>query len=185
MLAQHKPGVYLVYCSANNATYVGSSKDVEKRLSDHKSMLRHAKHKQPILQATFNKYGEASFLFIPLAYCATESEYLELEQQVLDSLISGECRTMNIASVTANPRLGRPGRKENGVHVGKSNIGVPKTAEHRAKTSVLRKAWLAKNLETIGSRLSKETLDKMSKNFHNRWDPKNCLHCLNKLRLCP
>jgi group I intron endonuclease len=161
-LDRKRPGVYMIHCFGNGSIYVGSSKNIEKRLSDHKSQLRHNYHKQQILQSTWNKYGESSFVFLAVAYCDSEIEYLLLEQQLLDAMVANSIRVMNIAAVTANPRLGRPGRRENGVHVGQSNRGVPKSAEHRAKTGEKRRAWCARNRELYGTSFPPSTMTKMS-----------------------
>lgn len=57
-----KQGVYAIRC--NNRVYVGStSMTFSKRFMHHRSMLNVGKHKNPIMQRAYDKYGEESFTF--------------------------------------------------------------------------------------------------------------------------
>lgn len=55
--------MYKISCIDNNSYYYGSSENIIKRWSYHKSMLCKNKHDNPIVQNTWNKYGEAAFQF--------------------------------------------------------------------------------------------------------------------------
>lgn len=50
-------GVYYIYCSQNNKGYVGSSNNINARISNHKSRLKSNKHKNIHLQNSYNLYG--------------------------------------------------------------------------------------------------------------------------------
>ena len=54
-------GVYRITNTAKGLSYIGSSKDIDRRWVQHRSKLRYNKHKNPKLQAAWNKYGEAVF----------------------------------------------------------------------------------------------------------------------------
>lgn len=82
-------GVYIIINVLTYKVYVGSSKDVYKRLVNHISSLRKNKHTNKYLQSSFNKYLEDSFigLFIEETVCNKES--LETaEQYWIDTLKS-------------------------------------------------------------------------------------------------
>jgi len=60
-LFKNKSGVYKINCLANNKVYVGSSKNMCKRLRTHLNYLHKNKHDSPYLQHAFNRYGESAF----------------------------------------------------------------------------------------------------------------------------
>jgi group I intron endonuclease len=57
-----KCGIYFIRNIKNNKEYIGSSINVHGRLTKHMSLLRHGKHDNPILQSSFKKNGEESFI---------------------------------------------------------------------------------------------------------------------------
>jgi group I intron endonuclease len=58
-----KPGIYQIRNLANAKVYVGSATNISKRWSRHKADLRLGSHSNKHLQASWLKYGEASFVF--------------------------------------------------------------------------------------------------------------------------
>jgi group I intron endonuclease len=80
-----KSGVYKITNEANGKFYVGSSKDIEQRFTEHKMMLKNNKHVNIILQRSWNKYTEKSFSFTILEECPPENCALR-EQHYLDTL---------------------------------------------------------------------------------------------------
>lgn len=57
-----KPGIYCILNLKNQKKYIGSSKDIQERIINHKGMLRNNKHYNPILQNSYNKYGKNNFI---------------------------------------------------------------------------------------------------------------------------
>jgi len=55
-------GIYKIFCTANDRYYYGASRDVGRRLRTHRSVLKNGQHKNQILQNTWNKHGESSFV---------------------------------------------------------------------------------------------------------------------------
>lgn len=76
-------GVYQLVNRFNGKRYIGSSKEVEKRIVHHFNRLNAGKHINPYLQSAFNKQKDA-FLFTMLEFC-TEEKLLECEQAWLDA----------------------------------------------------------------------------------------------------
>ena len=68
-------GIYCIANSINGKVYIGQSRDVENRLSDHKTRLRGGYHLNSHLQHSFNKYGEDVFEFRLLKCC--KEQYLD------------------------------------------------------------------------------------------------------------
>ena len=75
-------GIYIIKCNCNGKGYIGQSIDIKKRISEHKSALRHSRHSNSYLQNAFNKYGEKEFSFDILREISPQ----EYTKQYLDSL---------------------------------------------------------------------------------------------------
>ena len=60
-------GIYVISNLENDKSYVGQSLRVKERIRHHRYELKHNKHYNQHLQASWNKYGEKSFLFY--VYC--------------------------------------------------------------------------------------------------------------------
>jgi len=78
-------GVYRIVCKPTGKLYVGSThRHFGNRFRQHKYHLRRGDHHSPKLQAVWDKYGEAAFLFEPMIICS--DNILEREQWALDHL---------------------------------------------------------------------------------------------------
>ena len=78
-------GIYQIRNLTNGKVYLGSTVNLQRRWSEHKTKLQKNKHANRHLQFAWNKYGEESFVFEVLEYCM-KSEYLKREQYWLDQL---------------------------------------------------------------------------------------------------
>jgi group I intron endonuclease len=67
-----KSGIYLIRNLINNRIYIGLSKNVIKRLTQHRSNLKCNRHKNPHLQSSYNKYGYENFEFKLIESCKEE-----------------------------------------------------------------------------------------------------------------
>lgn len=56
-------GIYRILNTKNGKSYIGMSFSIYQRMSNHRSRLRKGNHKNPHLQASWNKHGEANFQF--------------------------------------------------------------------------------------------------------------------------
>ncbi len=70
-----KKGIYLLMISDHK--YVGSSKNLYKRLYDHYHLLSNNKHYNTFLQRSWNKYS-GEFIYSILEYCDNELPKKEL-----------------------------------------------------------------------------------------------------------
>src|SRR5208282_5445662 len=60
-------GVYCIRCTPTRELYVGGTlMKFAARFTVHRSALRHHNCAPPLLQAAWDKYGEAAFEFIPI-----------------------------------------------------------------------------------------------------------------------
>lgn len=82
-----KSGVYVIRCESSGKIYIGSSKRIAVRWSQHRSKLRQNRSVCRGLQNAWNKYGESAFTFSVLEECSPERQVLERrEQHYLDVL---------------------------------------------------------------------------------------------------
>jgi group I intron endonuclease len=54
-------GIYMIECKTNGKKYIGQSKDVLKRLNEHRWALCKNMHVNTYLQSAWNKYGTENF----------------------------------------------------------------------------------------------------------------------------
>lgn len=106
-------GIYQVVNTENGKRYVGSAVNLKRRWRSHLATARRGQHRNPHLQAAFDKHGEAAFVFSVLEYVEDTAKLLEREQHHLDTLQPD----YNIAPVAG------------------STLGVRPTEEHRRKNS--------------------------------------------------
>lgn len=93
-------GVYTIRCLVNGAIYVGSSKNVPRRLDSHLGLLRKGEHKNDSLQSDWNAYGEGRFVLEMLPWENPSIGLLDAEQRAID-----DCRKLtkvyNICSASS------------------------------------------------------------------------------------
>lgn len=75
-------GIYRIVNLISGDFYIGSSKDIERRWSEHKRKLNIRKHQNVILQRAWDKYGENNFSFEVVETCSLEN-LLVLENHYL------------------------------------------------------------------------------------------------------
>jgi group I intron endonuclease len=82
-----KQGIYCIEHVASGKKYIGSSMNISRRFTRHRSELNHNKHHCVYLQRAVNKYGIASFKFHILKETnfATVDELQSLEKIYLDN----------------------------------------------------------------------------------------------------
>lgn len=79
-------GVYLIVCKPTGKSYVGSSKQIPARWTQHRRVLNAGKSNSRYLQHAWSKHGENAFEFSILEYCAVDE--LEIrEQNFIDALL--------------------------------------------------------------------------------------------------
>lgn len=93
-------GIYKIYNKRSKLTYIGSSKEIEKRWGQHLSQLNNNKHHNSHLQNSWNKYGESSFEFSILE--KVDKKLLrDVEQEYLNQ--ADFKRLYNISTSSAAP----------------------------------------------------------------------------------
>src|ERR1035437_6595996 len=72
-------GIYSILHINSGRIYVGSSKNIKKRMGTHKTDLRKNRHPNPALQNYYNKYGMDSFDFCIICEVEDANELINVE----------------------------------------------------------------------------------------------------------
>lgn len=110
-------GIYIIQNTINRKCYVGSALNIRSRWSDHCRTLRRGTHRNPHLQASWTKHGEAAFKFWVAEECKPEVR-IEREQWWLDMFRP----VYNILRKAASPE-GRILSQETKAKIARSHIG--------------------------------------------------------------
>ncbi len=81
-------GIYKIENKINGKIYIGSSKNIENRFKEHKTMLRNNKHHSYYLQNSWNKYGESNFEFKKIEEITNLSDLLSRESFYIEKFKS-------------------------------------------------------------------------------------------------
>lgn len=84
MTERVKSGIYIITNAETGDCYVGSSINIQKRLTQHRYLLRLGSHHSRLLQDAWNHHGEDAFLFDILEVVPDPSQLVLIEQRYLD-----------------------------------------------------------------------------------------------------
>jgi group I intron endonuclease len=156
-----KAGVYAIHNLENGRMYVGSTTCIRRRWSEHRSMLYRQDHVCHDLQAEWDLYGDAAFVFVVLALSDDRDARFELEQFYIN-----RCAV----PYNTNGRAGsgpRPGYRHSEASKAKmsaAKLGKKWSLESRARFSASKKGIPnpAHGDALRGRKHSAETIAKMS-----------------------
>ena len=97
--------IYRITNMANGKFYIGSAESFARREWQHKYALRRNEHKNPHLQASWNKHGEEMFVFEVLEQIPEEEDQLVWEDKWLRDCV-GKSDCYNVNTLATAPRLG-------------------------------------------------------------------------------
>lgn len=150
--------IYQITNMINGKYYIGSAQSFERRTWQHKYDLKRGVHKNPRLQAAWNKYGEDAFVFEVLEEIPADGNALAVEDCYLVQHV-GRDDCYNINPCAESPRL-----------------GVLHTEESKQKTSANRTGKAAgKDHYRYGTTLSAEVRKKISDAQKGRANPRKGL----------
>jgi group I intron endonuclease len=179
--------IYRITNMINNKYYIGSAESFARREWQHRNDLKRGVHKNPHLQASWNKYGEDAFVFEVLEEISVDKTTFEVENTYLHAHVGlPECYNINtdaigmrtgIAMSEASKQkisLSRTGKTAGAGHyrygqtvspdvrqkIGNTQRGVAKperTEEHRRSLSIAN----AGNQNWLGKTHTEETKNKL------------------------
>lgn len=144
-------GVYAVLNTETGDTYIGSSQDINERITNHRSYIRHKTHWNTNIRKALKQYNPEDFSYLILEECIVEDQY-KTEQWWLDYWHPEynnieEASACNIG-VTV-PLITRERVSQsligNNYALGKhGGAGKPKSKEHKEALSRSRKEYFAR-----------------------------------------
>jgi len=129
-------GVYTITNTDNgvNTTYVGGTQvSFKKRWPEHRNMLKAGIHRNPHLQAAWNKYGENAFEFKIVEEVKNPVDVLAHEQTWLDFYRMHVPVYNLVLCVTQPPMFGKVFTAKHRQRISHAHMGVPLSEEHRQK----------------------------------------------------
>ena len=159
-----KIGIYGIFNTTNNKILVGSSCDIDARISNHKGRAKANKHGNPHFQSAWNKYGQSSFEFRVLEECPEDMLIVREDAWIeyYHSLDLGRGYNMQNASRSK----GRPLSEQGRINMSIAKKGFKHTAESRAKMSLSRIG----NKSNSGRSFSLDHKKNISLGLKKSWD---------------
>jgi group I intron endonuclease len=136
-------GVYRIFNNLDGKQYIGSSNDISRRISDHKSSLMKKQHSNIHLQRAWNCDGEEAFTFEVIKYFKSHEQALRHENKLLkDYQKKNEWEQLyNIAKDVYSPNKRKPLSEEHRANISKSKVGKKLSTEHLEKLREARKKF--------------------------------------------
>lgn len=147
--------IYKISCLKNNKVYIGQTTNIKTRKRDHYGKLKRCEHHNPYIQYDYNLYGSDMFIFEIIEECGFKEEALNRETYWINFYGGIECDKVYNC--------------KNKFHNNMRMISLLKnTAKNSANYGMKGKHLSEKNKKHLseihkGSKLSKETCDKISK----------------------
>lgn len=180
MSTKNVSGIYLIKNVINNKVYIGQSINIERRINDHKKLLKGNRHDNKHLQSAWNKNGKESFSFEILEECpidelnSKEKYYIELFNS-LNPKIGYNLLEVPETSYGASPswagrqkisnsNKGRKHTEETKKKISLAKMGNPSRKGQRNSDEVCQqiKERMMGNKIWVGRKHSEETKRKMS-----------------------
>ena len=159
-MSKYNCGIYKITNINNGKYYIGSSININRRWHEHKRNLNKNKHNNIHLQKSWNKYGEASFLFEIIELVENEKDLIICEQQHLNSITPfNSMVTFNICKM-AYSTLGIKHSNET-----KNKMSVSHNGTTHKKETIFKMIQIkTKQSENTKSKLSKINKGKIAQN---------------------
>lgn len=158
-------GIYKITNIVNGKIYVGSSKNVKKRINEHKRTLKLNKHHSCLLQRAVNKYGFENFTFNIIEECE-QKDLIITEQKYIDGL-KPEYNILKVAYSNYGHKLSEEtkkliSQKLKGIKHGKmSDETKKKIAEANTGNVPSNDTRMKMSQKRIGIKLSQETKNRI------------------------
>lgn len=191
-------GIYAITNTISDTVYYGQSVKVEDRLNGHKCALRKGVHENPRLQHSYNKYGQAAFVFSPFYIiedtkidltpieknCIKEAYFLGLkvfnirEPELKNRLSEDTKYKMSLAKVGNNYSLGRKHSEDQNEKLRLRMLGKKYALGWIPSEETKEKIRAANR----GRQLSEETRKKISSGLKGRISPRKGKKCSEETR---
>lgn len=136
--------IYRITNMVNGKYYIGSSESFARREWQHKYALRRNEHKNPRLQAAWNKYGEEMFVFEVIEEVPVDRTAFDIENTYLMKCV-GQPDCYNVNTDAYIPRLGivlsdeakqNISKARKGKHAGENHYRYGKTVSEEVRQKI-------------------------------------------------
>lgn len=159
-------GIYRIKNLKNGKMYIGQSKNIRLRVTQHFSDLRGLRHGNQVLQRAWDKYGEANFIWEVLRECAPDE--LDFWEIFYISNLQSDRHSMGYNLEQGGVKT-KPMADETKKKISLANTGRKRSAESRKKQSENMKGkYVGENNHRFGTHLTKEHAEKLHTASRNR-----------------
>ncbi len=135
-------GIYAILNILNEKVYIGSAIHFYQRWRDHKLALNTNKHRNVLLQRSWNKHGSDNFIFVVLELVENKSILLERETYWIQQLNSYNPELgYNILKIAGN-RYGMKNSVNHNEKISNALKGIVRSEETKAKISTSKTGHL-------------------------------------------
>lgn len=159
-------GIYCIKNIQNGKRYIGQSKNIRTRISQHFSDLGGMRHGNPVLQRAWNKYGKDSFTWEVLKECA----YNELDFWEIAYIkeLQSDRHSMGYNIERGGVKT-KPMNEETKKKISLANTGRKRSLESRRKQSESMKGkYTGEKNHRFGTHLTPEWAEKLHTAAKNR-----------------
>ena len=135
-------GIYMAKNILNNKVYIGSTRNLRRRINNHMWNINNHKHRNIHFQNSVNKYGWDNFYFIILEECEEKNNIAEREQFWIEYYKSYKKDNGYNKQPVAYSNKGNKLSDETKLKISKAFKGKPKTPEHNLKNSLTKRGPL-------------------------------------------
>lgn len=159
-------GIYKILCENTGKFYIGSALNIKRRIKEHLTKLKFKKHRNPILQNIYRKYGKNS-LFVEIIELCDADILKEREQHYINTLspyinisptATGGCVWLN--SPNRNIIIEKLRQARIGKHFNHTNTTKKKISKANKGRIVSPETRLKLKNANLGKTYSKESCDK-------------------------
>lgn len=149
-------GIYIITNLENKKQYIGSTKNLQYRITQHLYKLETDNHHSKYLQNAVNKYGFSKFNIRVFVINKDRDFLYDLEEQLINTLDTYK-NGYNMSLNTRTPKLSEEQRKIHSEYMSNKWKGVPKTEEQK------RKIGITKSIQNSGQNnpMSKLTMEQV------------------------
>lgn len=153
-------GIYCIRNVVNNKVYIGSSKNIRKRIQLHLQTLQKGTHHSYLLQRSWDKHGSDNFTVEVILTVLDITKMIEHEQYFLDLFQSYVSKNGYNLEIVANSSIGIKRSQEFREKISLSNKRRVCSEDTRAKH---RELMLGENNSFFGKKHSEKTLEYLRK----------------------
>ena len=157
-------GIYAITNILTDTVYYGQSGNIRQRIYSHQSTLKRNIHKNPHLQASWNKYGEKAFVFAPIQLIEDVTiDLTSIEKKYKDNAYSLGLKLLNIKEPDPTAPLSEETKKKISIY--------QKGRKHSTEQNKKQALFMKNNKHALGCKHTEEMNRKNSERGKGKTPP--------------